>query len=87
MDEPPFLLITEFLSKGDLKNYLKKPEAKEKLPFDKLILISANVSCILIFCLIIVSSQYHVDNTLTLTCNFSILHRLQLEWQSFTRWM
>ena len=43
MDEPPFLLVTEFLPFGDLKGYLKKPEAKEKLDFDKLILISANV--------------------------------------------
>ena len=44
MDEPPFLLVTEYLPNGDMKNYLKKAEAKEKLPFDKLIRISENVS-------------------------------------------
>ena len=44
VDEPPFLLVTEFLENGDLKNYLKKEEAKIKLTFDKLIRISENVS-------------------------------------------
>ena len=44
MDEPPFLLVTEYLPNGDMKNYLKKPEAKEKLSFDKLIRIAENVS-------------------------------------------
>jgi hypothetical protein len=47
VDEPPFLLITEFLPNGDLKGYLKKPEAKENLPFDKLIMICANVSSVI----------------------------------------
>ena len=44
VDEPPFLLVTEFLENDDLKNYLKKEEAKIKLTFDKLIRISENVS-------------------------------------------
>ena len=38
------MLITEFLETGDLKNYLKKDEAKTKLTFDKLVRISENVS-------------------------------------------
>ena len=44
VEDPPFLLVTEFLPHGDMKNYLKKAEAKENLPFDKLIRISENVS-------------------------------------------
>ena len=44
MDEPPFLLVTEHLPNCDIKNYLNKSEAKEKLPFDKLIRIAENVS-------------------------------------------
>ena len=43
VEEPPFLLVTEFLENGDLKNYLKKDEAKSRLTFDKLIRISENV--------------------------------------------
>ena len=44
VDEPPFLLVTEYLPHGDMKNYLKKKEAKENLTFDKLVRISENVS-------------------------------------------
>ena len=44
VDEPPFLLVTEFLPHGDMKDYLKKPEAKENLTFDKLVRIAENVS-------------------------------------------
>ena len=48
MDEAPFLLVTEFLPNGDLKGYFKKTEeAKKNLTFDKLILISGNVSSII----------------------------------------
>ena len=44
VDEAPFLLVTEYLPHGDMKNYLKKTEAKENLTFDKLVRISENVS-------------------------------------------
>ena len=44
VDEAPFLLVTEYLPNGDMKNYLKKTEAKENLTFDKLVRISENVS-------------------------------------------
>ena len=44
IDDPPFLLVTEFLENGDLKGYLRKEEAKTKLTFDKLVRISENVS-------------------------------------------
>ena len=44
MDKSPFLLVTEYLENGDLKNFLKKDEAKTKTKFDKLVRISENVS-------------------------------------------
>ena len=43
VEKTPFQLVTEFLENGDLKAYLKKNEAKEKLTFEKLIRISENV--------------------------------------------
>ena len=43
VETTPFLLVTELLENGDLKNYLKKEEAKQKLTFDKLVRISENV--------------------------------------------
>ena len=44
VEEPIFLVITEFLETGNLKDYLKKEEAKVKLTFEKLVRISENVS-------------------------------------------
>ena len=44
MDTYPYLLVTEFLINGDMQVYLRKPDAQINLSFDKLILISANVS-------------------------------------------
>ena len=43
IDDPPFLIVTEFLENGDLKNFLKRDDAKRRLPFDKLVQISENV--------------------------------------------
>ena len=44
IDDPPFLIVTEFLENGDLRNFLKRGDAKERLNFDKLVRISENVS-------------------------------------------
>ena len=44
VEEPTFMVLTEFLGTGSLKDYLKKEEAKVKLTFEKLVRISENVS-------------------------------------------
>ena len=65
VEEPPFLLVTEFLPHGDLKNYLKKKEAKDNLSFDKMIRISENVSSIILLELLTRIILFRGNATLT----------------------